>query len=97
MRWEAFRKVRGQVCKRIERRRQALGLPDLAAYQQYLEHHSAEWAALDTFCRITISRFYRDRQTCVFVEREVLPTLAGSAVADESETLDIWSAGCAIG
>lgn len=97
MRWEGFRKVRRQVCKRIERRRQALGLPDLAAYQKYLEHQSEEWAVFDTLCRVTISRFYRDRQTFVSLERQVLPALADSAVADGSETLDIWSAGCASG
>lgn len=97
MRWEGFRKVRRQVCKRIERRREALGLPDLAAYESYLAGHPEEWAVFDTLCRVTISRFYRDRQTFVSLERHVLPTLADSAVAQESETLDIWSAGCASG
>ena len=36
MRWPGFRRVRRQVCRRIERRRQELGLADLAAYRVHL-------------------------------------------------------------
>ena len=32
MRWAGFRRVRGQVCKRLRRRMAELGLPDLADY-----------------------------------------------------------------
>ena len=33
LRWPGFRKVRGQVCKRVARRVRELGLPDLLAYR----------------------------------------------------------------
>jgi chemotaxis protein methyltransferase CheR len=36
MRWQGFRKVRRQVCRRISRRLDALGLPDVNAYRRYL-------------------------------------------------------------
>jgi len=53
--------VRGQVCKRLSRRLGELGLPSLDRYRIYLDAHPAEWDVLDGLCRITISRFYRDR------------------------------------
>ena len=47
LRWKGFRKVRGQACKRIQRRYRELGLPDIDAYRQYLATHPAEWVELD--------------------------------------------------
>jgi chemotaxis protein methyltransferase CheR len=61
MRWKGFRKVRGQVCKRIERRLDALGLADAEGYRSLLERNRDEWDVLDSLCRVAISRFYRDR------------------------------------
>lgn len=89
MRWEGFRKVRGQVCKRIGRRLETLGLFDLEAYRELLEREPREWDYLDAMCRITISRFYRDRGTFDRLVREVLPTLGDS--------VRCWCAGCASG
>lgn len=37
LRWEGFRKPRGQVKKRLARRLEDLGLPDLGAYRRRLE------------------------------------------------------------
>lgn len=62
LRWPGFRKVRRQVIKRIARRIEALQLGDLDSYRRYLETHEQEWLRLDDFCRITISRVYRDRR-----------------------------------
>lgn len=95
--WRGFRKVRRQVCKRIEQRRRELALADLAAYRAYLETHPDEWGVLDDFCRITISRFYRDIGVFRFLEQEVLPALASQALDRGAEALETWSAGCASG
>ena len=92
LRWPGFRKVRRQVCRRIERRRHELGLPDLAAYRAHLERHPEEWAVLDGLCHVTSSRFYRDRGVFELLEREVVPELARGR-----EELRAWSAGCASG
>ena len=97
LRWAGFRKVRRQVCRRIERRMRDLGLSDLAAYRAYLESHPQEWAVLDRLCRVTISRFYRDKAVFAFLEQEVLPALAGGALVRGEEALGVWSAGCASG
>ena len=61
MRWQGFRKVRTQVCKRIQRRISELELTDVDAYRQYLLTHADEWRILDHSCRVTVSRFYRDK------------------------------------
>lgn len=96
MRWKGFRKVRGQVCKRIGRRLKELGLADAAAYRDYLEAHPAEWEILDGFCRITISRFGRDRKVCQFLRDTVLPDLA-ARFEETPGIVRCWSAGCASG
>lgn len=97
MRWQGFRKVRGQVCKRIDRRLRELGLPDVASYRMFLETNDAEWATLGSLCNITISRFYRDREVFQFIEQEVLGTLSEDALARGENELRCWSIGCASG
>jgi len=97
LRWQGFRKVRGQVCKRISRRLQELHLTDVSAYRTYLEQNPAEWPILDILCRITISRFYRDRSLFQFLEREVLVKLAELLAAHGDKQLRCWSIGCASG
>jgi chemotaxis protein methyltransferase CheR len=97
MRWHGFRKVRGQVCKRLGRRVRELGLDDLAAYRAHLERHPREWAELEQLTHITISRFHRDRGTFAFLQREVLPALASERIIRGAHSLEVWSAGCASG
>ncbi len=97
MRWAGFRKVRGQVCKRIGRRMRDLGIADLGAYQRYLRDHASEWDVLYTLCRVTISRFYRDRRLFDYLRAEVLPAIAGAARARGETVARAWSAGCASG
>lgn len=95
--WPGYRKVRGQVCKRIARRIGELGLADAAAYRSHLEHNQAEWRALEELCLIPISRFYRDRGIFALLEHEVLPALAEAAAQRPDAALECWSAGCAAG
>lgn len=97
MRWAGFRKVRKQVCKRVERRIEELELGGQEAYRAHLETHAEEWAVLDQLCRVTISRFYRDKEVFRFLEREVLPQLARRALDEGRHTLTMWSAGCGSG
>lgn len=94
--WSGFRKVRGQVCKRIGRRVKELALTDLGAYREHLEVHPEEWTTLDGLCRITISRFFRDRGVYETLGNEILPELARKC-ASTGEVLHIWSAGCGAG
>jgi chemotaxis protein methyltransferase CheR len=96
LRWSGFRKVRQTVCKRLGRRLAALDLPDLGSYRSYLEKTPAEWQQLDEFCRIPISRFWRDRGVFDCLAAEVLPALA-QALPPRRGRLRCWSLGCASG
>jgi chemotaxis protein methyltransferase CheR len=97
MRWPGFRKVRGQVCKRLRRRLSELQLSDLTAYRAHLERHPQEWRVLDDLVHITISRFNRDRGVFAFLQDGVLPALADDAESRHAHALEVWSAGCASG
>ena len=84
LRWEGFRKSRRQLCRRIRARAAELELDGFGAYRAHLEARPAEWAVLDRLCRVTISRFYRDRRVWDALRAELDPRA-------------IWSAGCASG
>lgn len=93
--WPGFRKVRRQLCRRIERRCRTLGLSDVAAYRNHLEQHPDEWPKLDELCPITISCFYRDTGMWETLAAVVLPALARRARG--AAVLRAASIGCASG
>jgi chemotaxis protein methyltransferase CheR len=97
MRWPGFRRVRRQVCRRLGRRLKQLRLPDLDAYRRVLVSDGDEWKALDAACRITVSRFYRDRWLWLMLEETVLPSLAANCIARRERQLRCLSVGCASG
>lgn len=97
LRWQGFRRVRGQVIKRLKRRLRALQLHDLSAYRAYLETHPEEWRVLDSMCRISISRFYRDHGMFQTLQADVLPRLARYVQTRHEGVLRCWSAACASG
>jgi chemotaxis protein methyltransferase CheR len=84
--WAGYRKVRRQVCRRVQRRAAELGLDSLAAYRDHLERHPDEWEVLDGLTNVTISRFQRDRGVFEFLRAQVL-----------HPGMRVWSAGCASG
>ncbi len=96
-RWRGYRRVRRTVCKRIDRRLTELGLDGYDAYRAYLEGHATEWRRFDAFCRIPISRFYRDRAVFEAMRSQILPDLATAALKRDERTLQVWCAGCASG
>lgn len=89
LRWQGFRKVRRQVCRRVSRRIADLELREAGAYRAHLEKHDDEWEVLAGLCRITISRFWRDRAVFEALRDKVLPELG--------PTVSAWSVGCASG
>jgi len=97
MRWPGFRKVRGQVCKRLGRRLEELSLTDLKSYRMYLENHPLEWHILDSICRITISRFYRDQGFYNFLLSPVFPVLIENARQEGEAIISCWCIGAASG
>jgi chemotaxis protein methyltransferase CheR len=97
LRWPGFRKVRRQVRKRIVRRLGELGLTGISEYRTYLDAHPAEWAVLDALSRISISRFYWDRDVFDHLRDAILPALARGAREQGERRIAVWSAGCASG
>ena len=95
--WSGFQRVRRQVWRRIGHRLAELHLSDADAYRAYLVSHPDEWAVLDSFCRISISRFLRDREVFERLARDVLPELAEHAQHHGDGQVRAWSAGCASG
>ena len=97
MRWEGFRRVRTQVCKRLDKRIKTLELKDINSYRVYLQQNDQEWIELRQLFRVTISRFYRDKLVFSRLEQVYLPMLAKQAIEHEKKTLKTWSIGCASG
>lgn len=97
LRWAGYRKVRRQVCKRIARRIAALGIADVGEYRRRLDTCPEEWSKVESYCRITISRFYRDRRVFARLTEQVLPALAHNALQRGAGEVRSWSAGCASG
>jgi chemotaxis protein methyltransferase CheR len=97
MRWPGFRKVRGQVCKRLGRRLDELDLQDLKSYRMYLENNPLEWHILDSMCRITISRFYRDKGIYNLLRERVFPGLIETTSRQGENILSCWCIGSASG
>jgi chemotaxis protein methyltransferase CheR len=96
-RWQGFRKVRRQVCKRIGRRLRQLELADLGAYRNYLEASTEEWTVLDGCCRITVSRFFRDLEVYRLLGDQILPALSRQVMSRGGGAVRLWSAGCGAG
>ncbi len=96
LRWEGFKKVRGQVCKRIKKRLHRLNLDNYFQYRNYLENNPDEWEELEPLTHISISRFFRDKRSWEVLGDRILPELAERA-RQEGRALRCWSAGCASG
>jgi chemotaxis protein methyltransferase CheR len=74
-----------------------LDLIEMRAYRAYLEAHPEEWSQLDQLCRISISRFYRDRAVFDRLAEGVIPSLIEAVLRPGERGLSCWSAGCASG
>jgi chemotaxis protein methyltransferase CheR len=95
--WPGFQHCHRQVCKRLHRRVAELGLAGFAAYRDYTLTHDSEWEVVDACCRVTVSRFYRDKHVFDKLAAEILPRLAAMVGARGGTTLRVWSAGCGAG
>ncbi len=89
---------RATVLRRLERRLQVNGLPNLPAYRDRLNAEAAEAQALLKDLLIGVTNFFRDREAFEVLEREVVPALFGAGTdAAPPETLRVWVPGCATG
>ena len=95
--WRGFRRVRRQVCRRIQNHIRDLELADFKDYRDYLESHQGEWPIFDSMCYITVSRFFRDRRVFQYLETDILPQLVRSVSIKNQRRIRCWSAGCCSG
>ncbi|MFM0235036.1 chemotaxis protein CheB [Paraburkholderia sediminicola] len=86
---------RATILRRIERRLQVNGIPDLQAYQDYVLTHPDETPALLKDMLIGVTNFFRDHETFEVVEREIVPKLFQKK--SEDDPVRAWVAGCATG
>jgi two-component system CheB/CheR fusion protein len=86
---------RGTVLRRIERRLQVNQITNLGQYAGFLRDHPAETRALFKDMLISVTNFFRDRESFEALERVVIPDLfAGKQAGDE---VRVWVPGCATG
>jgi len=97
MRWQGFRRVRKQVCKRVQRRIDCLGLEGVEAYRRYLQANPKEWELLDGLLRVVVTRFYRDRKVFDALYLSVLPQRINEIRDIGGTVLRVWCIGCASG
>jgi two-component system CheB/CheR fusion protein len=90
---------RATVLRRIERRMQVTGQPDLSGYYRYLQNNPEETKSLLEDMLIGVTNFFRDREAFEALERDVVPQLVSAAISAqrEKEEIRVWSAGCSTG
>lgn len=92
--WRKYR--RRQSRRGLRARLLALGLADdPQRYRELLLEDAQEQERLLRAMRVTVTRFYRDPQVWLDLERWILPQLASRLATDDG--LRVWSAGCAGG
>ncbi len=86
---------RATVLRRIERRMQVNQQPDLPAYCKFLREHQEEARSLLKDMLISVTNFFRDRESFDALEREVIPRLFKGKTPEDQ--VRVWVAGCATG
>jgi two-component system CheB/CheR fusion protein len=86
---------RATMLRRIERRLQVNGVPDLIAYRDLLRENPRETGALLKDMLIGVTSFFRDREAFESVERDVLPALFHGK--SDGDQIRAWVAGCSSG
>jgi len=85
------------VRRRIAKRLRSSGALDMASYLERLQHDDDELDTLLATLSIHVSQFFRNPDTFLVLERDILPDLCHRARTAGRKQLRIWSAGCAGG
>ncbi|MEW6268052.1 MAG: CheR family methyltransferase [Thermodesulfobacteriota bacterium] len=90
----AWRKYRRRDARHaVLARMRELGLPDYASYLDLLRRDPAEAAGLADRMRVTVTRFFRERERWQVLAERVLPELVAAA-SGPRPIVRAWSAGC---
>ncbi len=88
--WRKYRRCEAR--RAVNERLRELGLPDYQAYLGLLRRDPGEAAGLADRMRITVTRFFRERERWQIPAERILPELV--AAAPPRRTVRAWSAGC---
>ena len=86
---------RPTLLRRIERRINVQGLPDLPSYATLVQQSADEVHALLKDLLISVTNFFRDKKAFEALEKEAIPAILANKKEDDE--LRIWVAGCATG
>ena len=86
---------RPTIGRRISRRVQVHDLADVNEYIDYLRRHPEEMQALLSDLLITVTNFFRDKDTYKSLEQQVVPQMFANKTS--AEQVRVWVAGCATG
>jgi two-component system CheB/CheR fusion protein len=85
---------RATILRRIARRMQVNGVDDLPGYLSFLRSHPGESGALLQDLLISVTNFFRDRETFEAVEQLIPQLFAGKT---QSDSVRVWVPACATG
>ncbi len=91
--WRKYR--RRTARRRVEARMEELGIGEFPEYARLLQHDPGEARGFADRSRVTLSRFFRERQRWEALGSRVLPELLRHG--GEGSSLRAWSAGCCNG
>jgi chemotaxis methyl-accepting protein methylase len=91
--WSGYRKIRKGVKKRIRRHMMALGCLNISDYLTKIDNNGDVKRQCELLLTVSISRFFRDLKLWEILENELLP----KKINKNSDSIKIWSAGCASG
>ncbi len=83
------------VLRRIARRLQLHEIKDMTGYLAYVRKNLDEANALQRDLLITVTNFFRDKDAWEVLEREIVPKLFAGKIS--TDTVRVWSVGCATG
>jgi two-component system CheB/CheR fusion protein len=86
---------RSTLVRRVSKRMGEVGIKEYTGYQDYLQVHPDEFAALFNTILINVTAFFRDPAVWGYLAEQILPGLA--ADKKSSSPIRVWSAGCASG
>lgn len=86
---------RSSLMRRVRKRMQELDLEDFSDYMDRLEVAPEEFVHLFNTILINVTSFFRDRAIWDYLTTEIIPRIA--ARKESTESIRIWSAGCASG
>ncbi|MCE8468992.1 PAS domain-containing protein, partial [Rhodovulum sulfidophilum] len=91
-----FRRYKSStLLRRIGRRMQLLGQPDLQSYVRLMQSAPGEVAALTRELLISVTRFFRDEDAFRVIEDSVTPRIVKNL--PPGRTARVWVAGCSTG